>query len=726
MIRATLVRLSAALWGLAIAISLLPSLTTPATPEQLPGLAKLLGIDAHAPMRFVIALILLPIIFAAAATPLSRAMGSARSWSRNALCIAMTSALWIATVHPDVWWTTIPIALFVIAFVALRNVDAHFTRRDVILVPAFLTLLIAFTDLLPSRGLDLYVLAAAALTLVLRLIARDPLRFTFAPLALIAQTPFLSWDQRHLGWPSIAIVVLSVIATRFITKRRALQTLIAFVIYPLAAYSYTTATSLSAAEGKPRANVFEDAHGLLPASQMLRGERPYRDVIPGHGLLEDGLLDYLAVRSRDATYGHALKTRATIGALNSVAIYALATAATGSPEAGFIAFLFGAITGSSPPTTRTIPALFALALIVAAVRRRKPRLLFGAGLLAVVAGITSLDFAAYTFVTLVVAMIRFRPRMPALRAAASGIAVGVTILAIALASFGTLGAFIRTTFIEIPSLGPAYAMNPFTAPAAFKSLRYFPEVIAAFFDRGAYLYLVWLGALLLVAMTIAARARRRIEPLVLIALWITLCAISYAERHHLHFQFAVAPLLIVTTFMLFRARQRVAAIALTATLFVIAQPTTHVAVLSMLRHAHGPLDERLVEVGLPRARGAYFTKHDAAAIDSVKRYADSSLAPNETFFDFTNRGLLYFLLDRDSPIRQIEVPQYETDALQHDVIARIETNPRVRVAIVPAIPGASSVDGVPNELRAPLVWQYLQTHFEPAFSEGEVAIWRRK
>src|SRR5205085_6465060 len=169
----------------------------------------------------------------------------------------------------------------------------------------------------------------------------------------------------------------------------------------------------------------------------------------------------------------------------------------------------------------------------------------------------------------------------------------------------------------------------------------FPEIITAVFDRGALLYLVWIASMLLVAMTISSRARRRTEPLLLIALWITLCAVSYAERHHLHFQFAAAPLLIAATFVLFRAKQRVAAIALTATLVVIAQPTTHAAVVSMLRHAHGALDDSVIEIGLPRGRGALFAKQDVAVIDSVKRYTETSLAPNDTFFDFTNRGLLY-------------------------------------------------------------------------------------
>jgi hypothetical protein len=617
------------------------------------------------------------------------------------------------------------VALFVIAFVALRNVDEHFTRHDVILVPAFLTILIALMDLFPWRGLDLYVIGAAALTIAVRLLVRDPLRFALAPLALLLQAPFLSWEQRHLGWPSLAIAIVTPFVVRPRDRRR-WRAIIAFVIYPLAAYSYTLTTNLSAAEGKPRVNFFEDTHSLLPASEMLRGELPYRDIIPGHGLLEDGLVDFLGMRSRGATYGSAIKARSTIGALNSVAIYALAAAASGSPEAGLLAWLFGAFTGTAPATLRTVPALFALALTVAAARRRKPRLLFGAGILSVVAGLTSLDFAAYTFITLIVAVLRFRPRVTALRAAAGGIAVAVTLLLIGLVSFGILGAFIGTTFFEIPKLGPGYAMDVFEAPDAMRELRRFPEALAAILDRASFLYFVWIGALLFVAVAIAQRARRRIEPLLLIAFWIVICAGSYAERHHLHFQVAVGALLVTATLSLFRARQRALAIALTIVLVIIAQPTTHTAVLSMLRKGHGPLTDVFVEIGIPRAQGALFAKWDVAVVDSVKRWTDASLAKDETFFDFTNRGILYFLLDRDAPIRQVEVPQYETDEAQREVIAAIERNPRVRAALVPVAPASATIDSVPNAVRAPLVWQYLETHFEPAFVEGDVAIWRRK
>ena len=56
------------------------------------------------------------------------------------------------------------------------------------------------------------------------------------------------------------------------------------------------------------------------------------------------------------------------------------------------------------------------------------------------------------------------------------------------------------------------------------------------------------------------------------------------------------------------------------------------------------------------------------------------------------------------------------------------TNALVRAALIPPekAEGLIYVDGVPNSVRAPLVWAYLQQHFEPDFSEGDVVFWRRR
>ena len=62
--RELLLRLCAALWGLAIGISLLPMWERPAPPDQLPGYMKSIGIDAHASFRFALGLMILPVLVA--------------------------------------------------------------------------------------------------------------------------------------------------------------------------------------------------------------------------------------------------------------------------------------------------------------------------------------------------------------------------------------------------------------------------------------------------------------------------------------------------------------------------------------------------------------------------------------------------------------------------------------------------------------------------------------
>ena len=48
-----------------------------------------------------------------------------------------------------------------------------------------------------------------------------------------------------------------------------------------------------------------------------------------------------------------------------------------------------------------------------------------------------------------------------------------------------------------------------------------------------------------------------------------------------------------------------------------------------------------------------------------------------------------------------------------------------RAALVPKSP-ADGLDNVANEVRAPLVWQYLQTHFMPQYEENGMVWWHRK
>ncbi|HYI13015.1 MAG TPA: hypothetical protein VEK57_28470 [Thermoanaerobaculia bacterium] len=733
--RETVLSAAFALWGLAVAIALVTFWTRPAPLDQLPGAAKALGFDAHGPFRWIAGLMLLPIVFPLVLRPVTRLLATGETWARNAAVVAPLVMLWMAVLRRSALWAFVPCAILLALCVVLRHRDLRFTRRDAVLVPVFLTTLLGLIDATPWLPAESAVCVAALLVFALRVAVTfiaspvaPALAFVAAPLGLVLQTGFFARDQRYFGWHALALVVVTPFVLRFLLRdgRRA-TALLVFLIYPLALYSYSNALSLATAEGKPRANFFEDGHSLAPASEYLRGELPYRDILPAHGLAEDGLFDLLAMKGGGVNIGARTKARQVAGTLVAPALYALAFAVTGSAEAAFFAVLLGFLTGAFRGNLRLLAPIATLACIAAAVRRRRPRLFAYAGAGSVLAGITSLDFGAYTFATLVIAVVRARDRKVALRYAAIGIAAAVIPLAIGLAAFGILDDFVRGTFVETLAAGPAYTMNFFTPPEAMAKVPAFPDVLVALLDRDVFLYLFWCAVTVFVGVTITRRAKRRLEPLVLLGVWIVLTGISYAERHHLYFSI-VASVVVTAAILLLLRRRSVLAVPAIIAAVVLAAPTTHLGVLGWMRQARGPVDAAWVEIpDVPRARGALFHESDARFVAGVRKYLSLSLAPDETFFDFTNSSILYYLLRRDCPIRWYEVAFYETEELQREVIRRIEKNPKVRAVLVPVTPHARfAVDGIPNAERAPLVWAYLQENFSPDFAEGDVVFWRRR
>ena len=727
--RETLLLVAFALWGLAIAISLAPLTQRAAPADQLPGFATQIGVDAHGPFRFFALLIAVMLVSPLLARPLARRLASGQAWARNATMAACVVAFWFVVLERNPFYVIGFFAIAIAVFTLLRDVALRFTRRDWILLPVFSTTLFAIIDVVKDIQVQRATLVAAAIVLALRIaVAFIPsplppaLAFLVAPLGLALQTGFFARDQRYFGWHALLLVILTPFLLRVLLRneRRAVK-ILALLIYPIAVYAYTNAMSITTAEGKERLDFFEDSHSLPIASEYLRGELPYRDNLPVHGLGEDGGFDSLTFRLTGVTAGNALQARMIVATLNAVAIYALGAELTGVPEVGLVAYFFATLTGYTR-MSRATPALFTLLLIVLAIRKRDSRYLIPAGVGAVLCGLHSLDFGLYTFLALLFAALRFAPnRLQAIRRAAIGVGAAALLLFGALAIFGILDDFVRSTFVEILSMGPAYTMNLFTPP---RDLPQFPEFFAALFRGDAFPYFMWCGIAIATAVLLARPRRRSREAFVVLGLWVVIGAISYAERHHLYYIDAVAPLLIGGTFLALRKRASFAP-ALVVVLLVASMPTTHIGILGWVRRLRGPAEEGWTEVrDVPRARGVFIRAKEAAELASVKKYVSLTLQRDETFFDFTNRAIFFYFLNRENPVRHVEVAYYESESAQRAVIAALEHNPKVRAALVP--PGGILVDGVPHELRAPLVWQYLQEHFTPDFEEGGVVFWRRR
>jgi hypothetical protein len=720
-----------AVWGLGIAIAMSAVLRGPAPPGQPVSVATSQNIDARGSMWWMLCLLVLPMLLPAVLRPLTRRLARGRTWARNAGIAAPLVTLWLVSVHQNVVWAIVPCGLVLAGCALLRDRDLRFTRRDVLLVAAVLTAFLAMVDIARDLAAQKAAVLAVLLVFALRVTVtflRSPLPPAFAflvtPLGLVLQTGFFARDQRYFGWHALAIVVLTpFLVRRFLRNERLAARLMVIVALPLALYAYAHATSGTTAFGKPRVNYFEDGHNLVPASEYRRGELPYRDILPGHGLIEDGLFDYAVFLTGDVSAGRALRARDVVGHVNAIALYALAFAATGSAEAAFLAVLLSFLTGTFTPTIRTLVPVAALAFMAAGLRTRDRRWMGWAGGMTVLTGAMSLDYAFFTAGAFGLAVLLGGIRRT-IRPAAIGIAAGVVPLFASFAGLGILNDFVRGTFREIPAASSAYRLGFFRAPQAMQDHPSFPEVLTVLLRPEVYQNLIWLVIVVSLGAALTRRQSRAVQPLLVLACWVALAGISFAYRFN-HYFGMIAVVLLVGWIARLMRRRSVLAVVVIAGAIVLARPTSHVEGVKFLRGFRGTPPPDWVEIrDTPRARGALWNARDAAAIAAVKKYLALTLQPHETFFNFTDTAILHFVTNRDWPIRDYEIAYIQSEEKQREVIRILETNQKIRAALMRE--GDWSIDWIPASQRAPLVHQYLLEHFEPDFEEGHVTFWRRK
>jgi hypothetical protein len=719
-----IVRASLALWGLALAIGLAPRLQHPAGPHDLPGAMRNLGLSASGPTAQFALLIVLPFLAALLATPLLSRV-TERRWVAWSFCITLAGAS-ITVMHFGTARHVVLHGLFAAAIVCARRLQPRFSRADLVLVPALLSLFFAFFDVGFGKTPAATLMRAAMILFALRLVIgalsksrRPGLAFAAAPMAFVFQMHWL--EPRLAAYLAISwIVVTSFVLMRVADDR--LRKFAAYVAYPVAVAAYPFA--LLGVLATPQLDLFEDSHSLLPASEMARGERPYRDVVPMHGFISDGLLDVVAMKAIAPNLGTILATRRWVSALTMTAIYFAALGVTTSAELALMAvFLSLGIYPAASIWMRAMPAMLVLGCIAAGTRLRARRWFLVAGVVLVIAALMSLDLAVFAAIVALIAAIRAR----ALRPLFLGITSAAIPLLIVFAAFGFAGDFIRTTVVEVIGAGGVYVVGPLEAPQGLRTLAH---LIARLEEYETLAALCWVIALITAAAALSKSPLRakRSDAVWMVALWIVLGGASYVVRHHYYFAFALGPFL-VGALLAMRRHSRPAAIALTIVLVFFAKPFSHIFDLALpLRRAGGvtvPQDWSELTT-LPRARGAVMDARTKAGVESVQRFLHTSLKPEETFYDFASVGVLYYLFDRNSPARHPTVPAYETEALQRELIESIEKNSRVRAALIAFPTAYPDIDGVHNRDRAPLIWQYLQEHFQPAFDENGVVFWVRR
>lgn len=698
--------------GFAIGVIVAASLQSSPAPGQVPGHAAAHGFDPHTDVLRLVLLAVAPLVGGFAAMRASRgrprrgaatAGGTAHSDDRDGGGIGLALRLSAVSAHAITVWTFLVVPLTRVGLPPILSLAA------LMAVSFVLTRIAGRRD--PVRGT--YCLAAACPIL---------------PLTLLGERSPTLWLA--VGLAGIGLPILAGAAGRWTPGvARILRALLVWVLLP---GSVTGFVAAAVGRGPMVADVFEDGHHLLPASEYIRGELPYRDIVPGHGLLSDGLLQtaQLAVFGDDY---RGLKLGTKVASLFFLpGFYALGWAASGSPVFGFAGLVLTVLLVPNYVFVRSILSIITLTLAIHGARTGKAGAWLACGVSLPLGLCTAVDFTAYAAAGVAVALWVARgKRLLHLRHLLVGAGISAGAIGLTLAGFGILGGFARTTFVYVPSLLPVYALG-------------FPPLELADNESGLFAWLrnqtalayvslalaaVVSGALLPRAPSVGSRARGLLPVLA----WIGCAMLSVIERHHV-----VYPLLAVPVGLLLLHRWArgwrpwtsagsVASGALLAVLLLGREPVSFVSDMAgAIVRPWIPPGARAID-GIARARGAVFLPWDANLIDATARMIrEAKLGKDDTWLDFANAPGLYYLFDRDCPIRYYEVPFYESERAQREVMATIAGNPRIRTVLMYSGLLAQDIDHISNDERAPLVAAFLREHFRPFSSAGGIEFWIRK
>ncbi len=726
----------------------------PVSPDQLAGVARTQGFNPRQDI-FGFALLVLGALAGAAIARRWRGSTEAAARVRSlpwqvrfalAACLALAAMAAVLGVSIDLrylvaWacWLLLAIAVPLsratvsLAQIGLATASAHALTLWVFLAA-------------PGATLGLSPIALGALLLALSLLegywlgGRDLERGAPNLAAAALAFPLAFWSRRTdtaclLGALAAALAPIAAVALAGVTDRlRTWQRAFTRTVFlPGSIVALAAAASLHA---PPIGNFFEDGHYLLPASEYLRGELPYRDILPGHGLISDGVLQTVALSVFGDDYHGYERGLKVAGVLFWPAIYAVGAAATGSAAFGFWGAGLSFFAFPQFAFFRVITSLFCLALASRAARTGRPGAWLLAGAAIPISMLFAVEFTVYAGAAAAAALAISRGRrLVNLGRFLAGGALSAVAIATVFAGLRILGDFFYCTFVILPRLLPGYVLGKPTPPAALGP--HLQDILAfgSIADADALYYWILLAALvlgssfLLRAPAVGSRGR----DLLPILAWFGAATLSVIERHHFGYPLFVAQIAVLLIARWVKGHRPWASargllmIALLSLAILAQRPLVTVsAVVFGLANSQPPPGVAALS-DPPRARGVLFPSEATVAIRTTGEFLRSgALAADETWLDFSNAPLLYYLFNRDCPIRYYEVPYYETRSAQQEVIAAVTRNRRVRGVLLHTGLNSDWIDGIANEQRARLVFQFILERFEPAFKKNGVEFWVRR
>ncbi|HEX8252432.1 MAG TPA: hypothetical protein VF846_04715 [Thermoanaerobaculia bacterium] len=496
---------------------------------------------------------------------------------------------------------------------------------------------------------------------------------------------------------------------------------------------------------------YHEGEHLSPASVMLAGGAPYRDVFFMHGLATDGGLDLLVLGDPPSPV-RARRAKAFLGAL-TIAFLVPIAAEVAVTWLGFAAAVLAsmAVTGTALapafPYFRWLPLLLMIWWTLLFLRTRRSGWLVAAATIASAGLLWSLDiglFATAGFWGWMIARHLLLgsggARVSRRTAIACVTMAALTPIAILLAVRGDVSRFFRDSFLRLPEGFDAIYSIP--APQ-------FPELAAIVAPAGLLAWLdtesaryyippITYGIVAALAWLAAARGRRvRGEAMLLLALTGMVQFRSAAGRVAWSHTRIAIPLFglafvafllepLVRSAMQHRGWQRPALAVLAALLLFGSWTYMELPESSeSLQKFHATYSRRLkpppefIPTPLPRANGMYTYLQEAADLDQLYRFSEAM--PPGPMFDFSGEKAIYYLLDRPASTRQHDIPYMSNPKLGREARRQLERNRPVFV-LLKGHEGVAKIDGVTNAQRTPWLAAWIDQHYPQRLTYGRFTV----
>jgi len=471
-------------------------------------------------------------------------------------------------------------------------------------------------------------------------------------------------------------------------------------------------------------DMFHEGEHLTPASVMLDGGRPYRDVFFLHGFATDGGLDALVLGGEPSPK----KTRRMEAVLDAAALALLVpiaaevTATTGGFIAAVVLALcaIGAAEVPMFPYFRWLPFLIAVwALLVYANRGRWA--LYLAAIASSLGILWSLDVGICAVAATAIVILIYTRRVTLIAIAA--IAAPLIVLLIVRAD---LAHFFRDSFVIIPHSIDAIWSLP-AKPLPSLSLLVHPVALwdwLASESARYYLPPVFFGFLLALAI------RTRDVRIAIVAIFSIILFRTAAGRcSWSHTRFAIPLLGIAVVAFLFEPMLRrpwnawraIAVVIASIVAFRYFEITDNVKLGAKLL-AGWPARQRhegLVPYPMARGRGIYTYSENAADLAALNDLAQR--AGPGPIFDLSGERALYYFLNRRPATRCPDVAMLSNPELSSEALRELNAHPPVFVVLEGAkIQG--SLDGIANRDRVPPIAAWIDAHYPVHVRAGRFVV----